>query len=114
MIQFNKRYLLWAVFLFCVEVFIALFVHDNIVRPYVGDLLVVILMYCAVKSILNLSVWKTALSVLVFSFVIETLQYFHFVRLIGLQHSRLANVVMGNLFEWIDLTWLPTPWALPL
>ena len=103
MIQFNKKYFGLAVLLFIVEVLIALFLHDRIIRPYVGDLLVVILLYCSVKSFLKISIWKTAISVLAFSFLIETLQYFHFVRLIGLQHSKLANIVIGNSFHWIDL-----------
>lgn len=102
-IQSSRKYFGLAVLLFAIEVLIALFVHDSIIRPYVGDLLVVILLYCMVKSFLNISIWKAATSVLAFSFLIETLQYFHFVRMIGLQHSKLASIIMGNSFHWIDL-----------
>ncbi len=103
MIQFNKKYFALAVLLFAIEVIIAVFVHDQIIRPYIGDLLVVILLYCMVKSVFNVSVGKTAVFVLAFSFLIETLQYFHVVRLLGLQHSKLANIIIGNSFQWIDL-----------
>ncbi len=60
-------------------------------------------MYCAVKSFLNISDWKAAIGVLLFSFLIEALQYFHIVKVLGLQHSKIANIVIGNSFHWIDL-----------
>jgi len=103
MIQFNRRYFVSAVVLFLVEVLIAVYMHDNIIRSYGGDVLVVILLYCVAKNCLKVSVWKAAISVLILSFVIEVSQYFHFVRLLGLQHSALANTVLGNYFHWIDL-----------
>ncbi len=102
-VQFNKNYFTLAVLLFLIEVLIAVFLHDRIIRPYIGDLVVVILLYCMLKSFVTISIWKASISVLVFSFVIETLQYFHVVRLLGLQHSKLANTIIGNSFHWLDL-----------
>jgi len=89
--------------LFVVEVLIALYLHDRIIRPYIGDLLVVIMIYCFVKSFLNTDVIRTALAVLLFAYIIEVLQYFKFVKLLGLQNSKLASVVLGTSFQWIDL-----------
>ncbi len=103
MIKYNKAYFILFILLFITEVLIALFVHDEIVRPYVGDLLVVILLYCFVKSFLNLRVNITAISVLLFSYLIESLQYFQIVQLLGLGDSLLANVIIGNYFSWIDI-----------
>jgi len=103
LLTFNRQYSALAVILFAIEVLIALFVHDNIIRPYVGDVLVVILIYCAVKSFLDTPVVTTALSVLAFSFVIETLQYFKIVEILGLQHSAIAATVIGTSFAWIDI-----------
>ena len=102
-ITFNKTYFLLAMLLLVVEILIAMFAHDHIIRPYAGDLLVVILIYCFVKSFLNLPYMATALSVLLFSFAVETLQYFHLVNMLGLQHSNLARIIIGTHFEWIDL-----------
>lgn len=102
-IQFNIRYFALAVILFITEVLIALYINDQFVRPYVGDVLVVILIYCFVKAFINLPVVKTTIGVLVFAYLIETLQYFQFVKQIGLEHSRLANVVIGNYFAWEDI-----------
>ncbi|TXJ24731.1 MAG: DUF2809 domain-containing protein [Chitinophagaceae bacterium] len=101
--RFNKTYFLLAVLLFVIEVLIALYMHDRIIRPYIGDLLVVILLYCFVRAFVNISPVKIAIGVLLFSYLIEVLQYLKLVKLLGLQHSRIANVVIGNLFEWMDL-----------
>ena len=101
--RFNKTYFALAVLIFTIEVLIALFVHDLVIRPYVGDVLVVILIYCFVRSFLDLTVLPTAFAVLVFSFVIETLQYFEIVNHLGLQDSKIATTVIGNSFAWMDV-----------
>lgn len=41
--------------------------------------------------------------VLFFSFAIETAQYFNTVEKIGMQDSKIATVVLGNSFAWMDL-----------
>lgn len=83
--------------------YIAIYVHDHIVRPHIGDVLVVILLYCFAKTFLNVSPWKVAIPVLLFSFLIETLQHFKIVEVLGLQHSTVARVVIGTFFSWIDI-----------
>ena len=75
MLTFKKNYFTAAILLFVVEILIAVFVHDNFVRPYFGDVLVVILIYCFIKSFLKLLVLPAVLLVLIFSFSIEFLQY---------------------------------------
>lgn len=92
-----------TVLLFLIEIVIALFVHDQFVRPYFGDFLVVILIYCFLKSFLKLSVWVVACIVLLFSFSVEITQYFNAIGKLGLQHSEIAKAVLGNSFAWIDL-----------
>lgn len=103
MFRFNLKYFLLAILIFLIEVFIALYIHDAIIRPYIGDVLVVILLYYAVKSFLHVPVLPTAIAVLIFAYLIEILQYFQYVKWLGLQNSHLANVVMGNSFAWTDL-----------
>ncbi len=101
--KFNPGFLILTILLFTTEVLIALYVHDNIIRPYIGDVLVVILIYCFIKSFFDFPVLKTAIGVLIFSFVIEILQYLKLVELLGLQRSKAANIIIGNAFEWIDI-----------
>lgn len=103
MLKFNKTYFGLTVLLFVVEVLIALFVHDNFIRPYVGDVLVVILIYCFVKSFLDLPEFVLAIGVLLFAFAIEFLQYIKIVHVLGLEKSELMRTVIGTSFAWLDL-----------
>ena len=103
MLRFQKKYFLLTVLLFLIEVAIALFLNDRFVRPYVGDFLVVILLYCFFKSFLNTSVVKTAFAVLLIAYAIEAAQYFHLVNHLGLQHNRVMRTVIGSSAEWSDV-----------
>lgn len=71
--KFNLLHFVVAVLLFFVEVFIAVYIHDDFIRPYIGDVLVVIFLYYLVKSF------------------------------IGLGDSKLANIIIGNSFAWADI-----------
>jgi hypothetical protein len=92
-----------AILLLLTEVLIGLYLHDALVRPYGGDFLVVILMYCIVKSFANTSIFTTAGCVLIFAYCIEISQYFHLVNLLGLQNFSLAVMLMGTSFSFTDM-----------
>jgi Protein of unknown function (DUF2809) len=101
--KFSKGYFILAVLLFVIEVLIALFVRDRFIRPYGGDVLVVMLVYCAVRSFFVLRPLPLAIGVLIFSFTVEFLQYLNIVDILGLRNSEVASTVIGTLFEWGDL-----------
>lgn len=103
MFTLDRRFLLFTIILFIVEVLIALYVHDSIIRPYVGDYLVVILIYCFVKAFIKASPLKVAIGVLLFAYLIEFLQYFNFLERVGWENNKMAKIVLGHGFEWIDL-----------
>lgn len=103
MIKFNPVYFLLAIALFIIEVLIALYMNDTIIRPFGGDFLVVILIYAFVKSFITTPPVRMAIYVLLFAYTIEVSQYFHLVDVIGLGNSRLARVVMGDYFAWGDM-----------
>jgi hypothetical protein len=103
MLTFNKNYFGFAILIFFIEVLIALFVNDSFIRPYLGDVLVVILIYCFLKSFLKLPVITVAIFVLFFSFAIEFLQFLNIVEKLHLEKSKLARTVIGTSFSWIDL-----------
>jgi hypothetical protein len=103
LLRFNKVYFCLTVLLLSIEVFIALYVHDAIIRPYIGDLLVVILMYTFIKSFLNTPVLPTVIGVLLFSYLVEFLQYCRLINILGLQDSKIASTLIGVSFEWIDM-----------
>ncbi len=103
MLTFNKKYFILTVLLFIVEVLIALFVRDRFVRPYVGDVLVVMLIYCFLKSFFRIGIVSAAVIVLLFAFSVEAMQYFRFIELIGWEHNRIARTVLGTHFTWNDI-----------
>lgn len=103
MFKLHPKSLLIAILLFVIEVLIALYVKDSFIRPFVGDLLVVMLIYYFLKAFIQVSPHLLAMAVLLFSFLIEILQYFNFVDLIGLQDFKIARIVLGTSLDWLDL-----------
>src|SRR5688572_1552874 len=103
MLTFNKNYFSLFILIFAIEVLIALYVHDQFIRPYLGDVLVVILIYCFLKSFLKLSILTTAMMVLIFSFTVEFLQLINIVEWLGLEKSRIVRTVIGTSFSLGDL-----------
>lgn len=103
MFSFNKKYFSAFLFLLLTEILIAVYVHDNFIRPYVGDVLVVILLYCFVNAFVKVKPIIAAIAVLTFSFMIEFLQYLNIVEKMGLEQSTLAKTIIGTSFSWSDL-----------
>lgn len=100
---FQKGYFLAAVLLFFCEFLIAIFVDDKFLRPYGGDFLVILFLYCLLKSFFLIPVKKTIFGTLLFAYFLEGLQYLHISELLGLQNNKLFITVLGNHFEWLDV-----------
>jgi Protein of unknown function (DUF2809) len=100
---FQSYYFIWLIILFFIEVYIALYIHDDFIRPYVGDALVVILIYVFVRSFFAIPILRAATGVLIFSFGVEILQYFKIVEILGLNSSSFARTVIGTTFAWNDI-----------
>lgn len=101
--RFKKSYFLAALFFFILEVLIALYIKDAFLRPYGGDFLVIFFLYSLLKAFFRIPVKNAIFGVLLFAFVIEGLQYFNFVRLLGLEENKIASVALGSHFEWLDM-----------
>ena len=97
------KYLAAFAVIFLIEAAIALWVHDRFVRPYIGDALVVVLVYCFVRIIIPAGVRHLVLYVFLFAVCVEFLQYFHLVELLGLQGCRVARIILGSVFDWKDI-----------
>lgn len=96
-------YLLVALVIFAIEVCIALFVHDAFIRPYIGDVLAVVLVYCAVRAATPISLWPAIAATLAVALAIELAQLFNLLDMIGLRSNRIAATVLGGSFDWLDL-----------
>ena len=103
MLRFNLRYFLVASGLLLLEIFIALRVHDAFVRPYAGDFLATIFLYYLIRSFVVARPGPVVLGALLISYLVEGLQYCHLLTLLGWQQWRLARVVLGSHFEWVDM-----------
>ena len=44
-----------------------------------------------------------AIATLLFSYFVEVLQYFNIVEKLGLQNSKLARIIIGTNFSWLDM-----------
>lgn len=89
--------------LFAVETVIALYVHDSVIRPYVGDMLVVIVVYCFARIFIPRYGRFLPFYVFLFAAFVEALQYFDLVTLLGLSGNRAAAIVLGSVFDWKDI-----------
>jgi hypothetical protein len=96
-------YALAALLVLLLEVAIALWVHDRLIRPHLGDSLAVVLVYCVLRTSTRLRVVSAVLAALAVAFMIETAQFFGLVEASGLAHSTVARVSLGTSFDPQDL-----------
>lgn len=102
--KFSLKYLLLTILIFLVEVLIATKLKDIFfVRAYLGDVIVVILLYTFVKSFIIINNQKLILGILAFSCLVEFAQYFNIAEKLGFQQGSLMYIVIGNSFSWIDI-----------
>ncbi|MGI9525806.1 MAG: DUF2809 domain-containing protein [Weeksellaceae bacterium] len=102
MFRFNRGYFVLSIVIFVIEVIIALYMKDDFIRPYVGDILVVILIYSFVKTFLKAPVLAVAKGVLIFCFMVEFLQLIKLIDILGLGHLKWARIIIGTSFSWRD------------
>lgn len=101
--RFNKKYFLAFCILLIIEVCIALYVHDHIIRPFIGDVLVVLLVYCFVRAFTKTPYPKAILGVLLFAYIVEAIQATSFIDWIGLSDHKVAKIILGSTFDWKDI-----------
>lgn len=101
--HFNLRYFCLTILLFLIEVCIAVFFNDQFIRPFIGDVLVVILIYCFVRAFWKVRVDRAIASIFIFSCTVELLQYFSLVDRLGLRSNKLLSTILGTTFDWNDL-----------
>lgn len=101
----RSRFCYAAVFmlLLLLEVFIALYVHDAFVRPYLGDVLAVIVVYCFVRIFSPGHIRPLPLYVFFFAAGVEVLQYFRLAECPWLAGSRFLHILLGSVFDWKDI-----------
>lgn len=91
-----------AVAVFGIEVLIALFVHDRVIRPFIGDSLAVMLVYLVLRAITPLKVTLAAATAFGIACLVEFGQWIGLLDILGLRDNRLARVVLGSHFDAMD------------
>ncbi|MCP9201255.1 DUF2809 domain-containing protein [Gramella sp. GC03-9] len=101
----NRRlyYFTGFLLLFIIEVLIAIYVSDDFVRPYLGDFLVVIMIYCFLMWISRIAILKGLASVLIISFAVEFFQLINIVKVLQYQLPEIFFIILGSSFSFWDL-----------
>lgn len=101
----NKQRIIFALSslaLLIIEILIGLFVHDSFVRPYLGDTLVVILLWCIVRTVIpDKFAWLSG-AFFLFAVIVEVSQIFPLCDVLGIE-NRLLRTLMGTSFAWGDI-----------
>lgn len=97
-----KKYTIIFLLLLVTEIAIAVFHFHRFVRGFIGDVLVIPLLFAFLKMVTNISSKNALYLVLVFAFVVEIAQYFSISELLGI-HNRILTTVIGTQFDPLDL-----------
>lgn len=96
------KYLISFIITFFIEVVIAVFIHDNFIRPYLGDVLIIICLYLFCRSIFPERFKYLSLYILIFAVFVEILQYFNIAKMFA-GNNKLINIVLGSTFDIKDI-----------
>lgn len=99
----RSTYATAAILLLLIEIAIARWVNDSFVRPYLGDYLVVILIYATLMACTKLPIRTGLIATLLFAYAVESAQYFNVVGLLGLEKIKVARIIIGTSFSWMDM-----------
>ena len=87
----------------CFEILIGKYVHDAFIRPYVGDVLVVVAVYLLARAIRPRGHRWLTLWVFLFAALVECLQGLGWGNLPVVRDNRLLRILLGSTFDWRDI-----------
>ena len=96
----RKTYFWIFLGLLLLEIGIALFVHDDFIRPYVGDVLVTVLLCCLSRAVLPKL--HPALPVFGISLAAELWQWLGLTKKLALDGTVLG-IILGATADWRDV-----------
>jgi hypothetical protein len=101
---FSPWHLLLAIAIFLAEVLIATQLsHVTWIRAYLGDVLVVVLLYAAIRAVLRVNDHAVLLGVFVLGCAMEVAQYFALAERLGYVRGDVMYTLIGNTFSWADI-----------
>jgi len=101
--RLSIKYLCAFIIVFGIEAIIAIFIHDSFIRPYLGDVLVVVLIYCLIKTFAESETKLLPLYIFLFACLVELGQYFNAAKLLGLSSYTITRILIGSTFDVKDI-----------
>jgi hypothetical protein len=102
-LKFNLQYFLIFIVLLLVEIFIGVFVRDRFIRPFIGDVLSVIVLFAMIRVMYRGKGIYLAIAVLLFAFGVEFAQYFKLAAYLNLEKGSIPYIMLGATFDPLDL-----------
>jgi len=94
----------WICFLISLAiVFYIGFFTTGFIRIYIGDVIIIPVLYFLYRAIFTTTIFRAALVIFLFAVAVETAQYFNIVDLLGLTENRAAAIIIGTSFSWGDI-----------
>ncbi len=100
----TRQRIMWSaafLVLLGIEVCIALFVHDSFVRPYIGDVLAVVTVYCGARIVFPQRFRWLSAAVLALAVCVELVQLTELSSLFG--EGSFMSILLGSTFDVHDL-----------
>ena len=100
----TRQRIMWSaafLVLLGIEVCIALFVHDSFVRPYIGDVLAVVTVYCGARIVFPQRFRWLSAAVLALAVCVELVQLTELSSLFG--EGSFMAILLGSTFDVHDL-----------
>ena len=97
-------YIIGFLLLTAIEVCIGVFEFSHFIRSYVGDVIIVWVLYCLFRSFVpkKFSSYAVAAGILAFSFIVEFLQKAHIADILGVE-NKLLRILIGTSYATEDL-----------
>ena len=103
MFRFKLKSFVIFLLLFWIEVGIALWVDDAIIRPFFGDFIAVITLFFLLKTFLNLTDFTLALIAVGFAYFLEFIQFCRLLSHLPFKPNKFLVILMGSTFDWRDI-----------
>ena len=100
----RTRWLFFGLFVLLVgaEFLIGIYARDDFIRPFVGDVIVVIVLYALVRVCVPQKWYGLSAAVFVFAVLVEFSQKIPLADALGISNPFL-RILMGTSFAWADI-----------
>lgn len=95
-------YLIIFIILLCIEIFIAVYIHDDIIRPYIGDIIVIPVLYSLIRIFIPEKCRFLPLYIFMFSIFTEFMQYIKIMDILHIE-NQILRTITGTSFSYIDI-----------